>query len=86
MTEIMKKYPVAERKIANIALSINFKMCFGDGSGDGHKIMLSLRNKKTIFYLGAWMLVSGIVGNESWVVGCGGSEEQDEPGDDRYIE
>ena len=32
------------------------------------------------------MLVSWIVGNESWVIGCGGSEEKDEPGVDKYLE
>ena len=32
------------------------------------------------------MLVPWIVGNESWVVGCGGSEEKDGPGVDQDLE
>ena len=45
-----------------------------------------VEKQENYFYLGAWMLVPWIVGNESWVVGCGGSEEKDGPGVDQDLE
>ena len=77
----MKKYPVAERKIANIALSIFWRRFLRRPQDNAF-----VEKQENYFYLGAWMLVSWIVGDESWVIGCGGSEEKDEPGVNRYLE